>query len=53
MNSIRHSRESGNPEKRPRAKGLWIPACAGMTETGYLSSSIFLTAWNSPPACKR
>ena len=42
--------------------GRWIPACAGMTggggtgpltDTGYLSSSIFLTAWNSPPACKR
>ena len=24
-----------------------------LTDTGYLSNSIFLTAWNSPPACKR
>ncbi len=45
MNSIRPSRVRGKD-------GSWRNRLL-LTATGYLSNSIFLTAWNSPPACKR
>jgi hypothetical protein len=50
---IRHSRESGNPE-RHSATSPWIPAFAGMTKNGERQSSYVHRAivGNQPP-CRR